>query len=338
MEAILYQTGSKNEIQCALCAHRCVVKEGKRGICGVRENQQGKLISLVYGKVIAQHVDPIEKKPLFHFLPGSRSYSIATAGCNFKCRFCQNAEIAHLPLSYPGSVMAGEDVSAEEVVRKALLSECHSIAYTYTEPTVFLEFALDVMKIAKANGIRNVFVTNGYMTEEALNAVLPFLDAANVDLKAFRAEFYQSICRAKLDPVKETLRRMHEKGIWLEVTTLLIPGLNDGSDEIYELTDFIANHIGVDVPWHISRFHPDYKMLDRPITSVESLKTARDIGLSSGLRYVYIGNVTGESGENTFCWACGKLLIERWGFQLLQNRIVDERCPDCGQTIDGVFH
>ena len=311
MEAILYQTGSKNVIQCALCAHRCVVKEGKRGICGVRENQQGRLISLVYGKLIAQHVDPIEKKPLFHFLPGSRSYSIATAGCNFKCRFCQNAEIAHLPLSYPGSVMAGEDVSAEDVVRKALLSECLTIAYTYTEPTVFLEFALDVMKIAKANGIRNVFVTNGYMTEEALNAVLPFLDAANVDLKAFRAEFYQSICRAKLDPVKETLWRMHEKGIWLEVTTLLIPGLNDGSDEIYELADFISNHIGVDVPWHISRFHPDYQMLDRPITSVESLKTARDIGLSSGLRYVYIGNVTGEYGENTFCWACRGLLIER---------------------------
>ncbi len=336
MEAILYQTMSNNVVKCALCAHRCVIPEGKRGICGVRENQHEKLMTLVYGKLIAEHMDPIEKKPLFHFLPGSRSYSIATVGCNFRCQFCQNSEIAQFPKNYSGP-LPGENVSAESVVRKAVESKCQTIAYTYTEPTVFAEFALDVMKIAHASGIRNIYVTNGYMTEETLNTIRPFLDAANVDLKAFRSAFYKDICGAKLAPVKETLVRMHDMGIWLEVTTLLIPGLNDDPGELRELADFLVNKVGKEVPWHISRFHPSYRMLDRAVTPIDSLKMARDIGLAAGLRYVYVGNVFGENSENTFCWSCGSLLIERRGFTVFHNRITDGQCPECRQSIDGVF-
>ncbi len=332
MEAILYRKSDRDSVICNLCAHGCTIAEGKRGICGVRENRGGMLYTLVYGKLIAEHVDPIEKKPLFHFLPGSQSYSIATVGCNFRCRFCQNADIAQMPNDRKGTIL-GEERSVQAVVNAALASGSRSISYTYTEPTVFGEFALDVMKEARRKGLKNVFVTNGYMSQEALEAFAPVLDAANVDLKAFSDDFYRNICSAKLAPVLDTLRRMVGQGIWVEVTTLLIPGLNDDPKELEKLAAFIRSDLGPDVPWHISRFHPDYRMLDRSATPVSTLKEARRIGLAAGLHYVYTGNVPGDPGEHTFCPGCSALLIERMGFWIRKNRIADGKCPECGVSI-----
>lgn len=335
MEAILYQKADDLRVSCNLCAHRCVIPNGKRGICGVRENREGTLVSLVYGKLIAEHVDPIEKKPLYHFLPGSLSYSIATVGCNFRCRFCQNADIAQMPNDRNGIIL-GEERSAGAIVRNAIANGCKSIAFTYTEPTVFAEFAFDVMKAGHREELKNVFVTNGYMSEEALEYLAPVLDAANVDLKAFSDAFYRKVCSAKLQPVLDTLQRMKAKGIWIEITTLLIPGMNDDPDELRRLAAFIRYELGPGVPWHISRFHPDYKMLDRAFTPVPTLQEARRIGLAAGLHHVYTGNVPGDAGEHTYCPACSALLIERLGFRIRKNRIVERKCPECGATIEMV--
>uniref|UniRef100_A0A7C4RHF6 AmmeMemoRadiSam system radical SAM enzyme n=1 Tax=Desulfatirhabdium butyrativorans TaxID=340467 RepID=A0A7C4RHF6_9BACT len=332
MEAILYQKGDQDGVVCRLCAHGCHIPNGKRGLCAVRENRGGTLYTLVYGKLIAEHVDPIEKKPLFHFLPGSVSYSIAAVGCNFRCRFCQNADIAQMPNDRNG-VILGEERSVKDVVNAAMASGSRSISYTYTEPTVFGEFALDVMTEARRNGLKNVFVTNGYMSGDALDAFAPVLDAANVDLKAFSEDFYHKICSAKLAPVLETLRRMVEYGIWVEVTTLIIPGLNDDPKELEQLAAFLRTELGSDVPWHISRFHPDYRMLDRSATPVSTLKEARRIGLAAGLHYVYTGNVPGDSGEHTYCPGCSALLIERMGFWIRKNRIANGKCPECNASI-----
>lgn len=336
MEAYLYESLKDNEVKCNLCNHRCNIKNGRRGICGVRENRGGVLETLVYGKVIARHIDPIEKKPLFHFLPGSLSYSIATVGCNFKCRFCQNADIAQMPSDRNGRI-AGDAFTPEDVVAAALKGDCKTIAYTYTEPTVYFEFAYDTAKLATEKGIRNVFVTNGYMTEEALQMIHPFLDAANVDLKAFTEDFYKTTCKAKLVHVKETLKRMKSLGIFVEVTTLIIPGLNDDKKELENLSAFLVDALGPETPWHISRFHPTYKLTDRPPTPVETLVKAREIGINAGLKYVYTGNVPGESGEKTFCDQCDHLLIDRWGFYVQNNRIKNGKCPQCGAVVDGVW-
>jgi len=336
MEAYLYESLKDNEVKCNLCDHRCNIKSGRRGICGVRENRAGILETLVYGKVIARHIDPIEKKPLFHFLPGSLSYSIATVGCNFKCRFCQNADIAQMPSDFKGRIV-GDFFSPEDVVAAALKGDCRTIAYTYTEPTVYFEFAYDTAKLATEKGIRNVFVTNGYMTEEALQMIHPFLDAANVDLKAFTEDFYKTTCKAQLVHVKETLIQMKSLGIFVEVTTLIIPGLNDDKKELENLSAFLVDALGPETPWHISRFHPTYKLMDRPSTPIETLLRARDIGLKAGLKYVYTGNVPGESGEKTFCDQCGHLLIDRWGFYVQNNRIKNGKCPQCGATVYGVW-
>ncbi len=336
MEAYLYESLKGNEVKCNLCNHRCNIKKGGRGICGVRENRGGVLETLVYGKVIARNIDPIEKKPLFHFLPGSLSYSIATVGCNFKCRFCQNADIAQMPSDHNGRVV-GDAFTPEDVVAAALKGDCKTIAYTYTEPTVYFEFAYDTAKLATEKGIRNVFVTNGYMTEEALQMIHPFLDAANVDLKAFTEDFYKTTCKAKLVHVKETLKRMKSLGIFVEVTTLIIPGLNDDKKELENLSAFLVDALGPETPWHISRFHPTYKLMDRPPTSVETLIRARDVGIKAGLKYVYTGNVPGESGEKTFCDECDHLLIDRWGFNVQNNRIKNGKCPQCGAVVDGVW-
>ena len=336
MEAYLYESLQDQKVRCNLCAHRCVIKPGRRGLCNVRENQAGVLNTLVYGRVIASHVDPIEKKPLFHFLPGSRSYSIATVGCNLRCRFCQNADIAQLPTDRPG-VIIGDTCTPGEVVDAAERAGCQSISYTYTEPTVFFEFAHDTAKIAHARGIRNVFVTNGYMTAEALNMIQPYLDGANVDLKAFTQSYYKDLCGAKLKPVQETLKLMISLGIFVEVTTLIVPGLNDGRHELESLAQFINDDLGPETPWHISRFHPTYKLTDRSSTPVRTLEMARDIGLKSGLKYVYTGNVPGDSGENTFCYSCGQMVIERWGFQVRKLRMQDGRCTQCDASIDGVW-
>ena len=335
MEAYLYKPLNEKKVKCNLCNHRCVIKNGRRGICGVRENREGTLKTLVYGKLIASSVDPVEKKPLFHFFPGSLSYSIATVGCNFKCMFCQNADIAQMPSDHDGMIM-GDYFTSEDIVNAAEKGNCKSIAYTYTEPTVYFEFAYDTAKIAHEKGIRNVFVTNGYMTSEALEMISPYLDAANVDLKAFNEKFYKEICKAKLDHVKETLKLMKSLGIFVEVTTLLIPGLNDDKHELEMLAEFIANSLGSETPWHISRFHPTYKLLDRPSTPIETLVMAREIGIKSGLKYVYTGNVPGDDGENTFCYKCKNMLIDRWGFSIRKNLIENGKCTHCGAYIDGV--
>ncbi len=335
MEAFLFEPLADQAVRCNLCHHRCRIKKGKHGICQVRVNRDGVLHSRVYDRVIARHIDPIEKKPLFHLCPGSRSYSIATVGCNFQCRFCQNADIAQMPRERGGMIM-GDRMSPREIVDDAVQGGCTSIAYTYTEPTVYFELALETAKRAHAQGIRNVFVTNGYMTPEALELINPYLDAANVDLKAFNDEFYKKMCGARLENVKTTLQLMKAQGVWVEVTTLLIPELNDDPQELQQLAAFMVESLGPETPWHISRFHPCYKLQDRPSTPVQTLINARQIGLEAGLKYVYTGNVPGEDGANTYCWGCGELLIKRWSFQITQNRIVKGRCANCDAAIDGV--
>jgi pyruvate formate lyase activating enzyme len=335
MEAYLYDSLPDNQVRCNLCRHHCLVKDGRRGLCGVRENNAGKLSTLVYGKLIARHIDPIEKKPLYHFLPGTLSYSVATVGCNFRCRFCQNADIAQMPADRRGLIM-GENVAPDEVVAAAEKGGCRSIAYTYTEPTVFFEFAYETAKRAHRRGIKNVFVTNGYMTDAALDMIQPYLDAANVDLKAFNQTYYREICGARLKRVKETLRAMKARNIFLEVTTLIVPGLNDDRGELEALATFLKDSLGAETPWHISRFHPTYKLTDRPPTTRETLLEAREIGLRSGLKYVYTGNIPGEESENTYCHACGKPVIERWGFRIREYRIKNGRCGFCDAVIDGV--
>lgn len=335
MEAYLYEPLKEKKVKCNLCSHRCIIKEGKRGICGVRENQGGILKTLVYGKLIASHIDPIEKKPLFHFMPGSLSYSIATVGCNFKCLFCQNADISQMPSDHNGMI-TGDLYAPEDVVDAAIKGNCKSIAYTYTEPTIFFEFAFDTAKLAHAKGIKNVFVTNGYMTSEAVHMISPYLDAANVDLKAFNKSFYKEVVKARLEPVKKTLKVMKSLGIFLEVTTLLIPGLNDDKKELEKLALFLVKSLGPETPWHVSAFYPTYRLTDRPPTPVETLVMAREIGIKAGLRYVYIGNVPSEDGENTFCYKCRKLLINRLGFSIIKNVLENGRCPYCGAQIDGI--
>jgi pyruvate formate lyase activating enzyme len=335
MEAYLYDRLDEDRVRCRLCAHRCVVAPGARGICGVRENRAGTLVSLVYGRLIARHVDPIEKKPLFHMAPGTRSYSIATVGCNFTCRFCQNADIAQMPLDRGGRI-SGEAADPASVVAAAQASGCHSIAYTYTEPTVYFEFAHDTARLARARGLRNVFVTNGYMSPAALDMIAPYLDAANVDLKAFDDGFYRQQCGARLKPVLNTLQGMVEKGVLVEVTTLVIPGLNDDPGQLTALAGFIASALGSDTPWHISRFHPTYRLTDRPPTPPETLFAARKIGLAAGLRYVYTGNIPGQGGESTDCWRCGARVIDRSGFTVRAVRLEGGACSDCGARIAGV--
>ena len=336
MEAYLYERLEDNKVRCNLCSHRCVIKDGRRGICNVRENDGGILNTLVYGKLIAQHIDPIEKKPLFHFLPGTPSYSIATVGCNFRCRFCQNADIAQMPSDREGTIL-GTRCTPGDVVDAAQGGGCRSIAYTYTEPTVFFEFAYQTAKLAHDRDICNVFVTNGYMTSEALEMIEPYLDAANVDLKAFTDDYYKKVCGAGLKHVQATLKLMKSLDIFIEVTTLIVPGLNDDPSELNDLAAFIARDLGPETPWHISRFHPTYKLTDRPSTPIQTLTTAREIGINAGLRYVYTGNVPGNAAENTFCYSCGETVIERWGFQVENLRLKNGKCTQCGVEIDGVW-
>ncbi|HSR11969.1 MAG TPA: AmmeMemoRadiSam system radical SAM enzyme [Thermodesulfobacteriota bacterium] len=332
-EALLYDRLPGDRVQCRLCNHGCVIGEAKRGICGVRENRGGTLYTLVYERLIARNADPIEKKPMFHFAPGSKSFSIATPGCNFRCDFCQNYEISQMPRDR--DLIAGEEVSPQEAVDEAVRRKCKTISYTYTEPTIYFEYALDIARLATAAGLKNIFVTNGYMTEDALKAIHPDLHGANVDLKAFREDFYQKRCGGKLDGVLRSLRVMKDLGVWVEITTLIIPGLNDSEEELEELARFIVS-LGPEVPWHISRFHPMYKMLDRSPTSVGMLERARQIGIDAGLRYVYTGNVPGDTGEDTFCFQCGQLLVDRFGFQIGRYEIKNSKCPQCGAAINGV--
>lgn len=332
-EALLYEKLPEKRVRCHLCHHRCQIGEGQRGVCRVRENQGGILYTLVYRQLISRNVDPIEKKPMFHFAPGSRSFSIATVGCNFRCDFCQNYEISQMPKDQRRII--GEDVAPEEIVEMAQRRGCQTISYTYTEPTIFFEYALEIAQLATAKGLKNIFVTNGYMTSETLKTIHPHLHGANVDLKSFREEFYQQRCGAKLAGVLESLRLMKDLGIWVEITTLLIPGLNDDQGELKDIAKFILS-LGCETPWHISRFHPMYRLLDRPPTPPRILERAREIGLETGLRYVYTGNVPGDIGEDTFCYQCGTLLVDRFGFQILKYQIKENKCYKCGAKIDGV--
>lgn len=332
-EALLYQRLEDSKVRCDLCNHRCLINEGKKGICHVRENRGGILYSLVYGKLCSANVDPIEKKPFFHFMPGTRSFSIATVGCNFKCLHCQNWQISQCPRDY-GEIF-GEEVPPQWVVREALRTGCRSISYTYTEPTIFFEYALEVAKLAREKGLKNLFVTNGYMSKEALHMIAPYLDGANVDLKAFSEKFYREICGARLEPVLENIAKMKELGIWVEVTTLLIPTLNDSEEELRSIARFLRS-LGPEIPWHVTAFRPEYRVLHLPPTPASALRKARRIGLEEGLRYVYCGNVPGEEGEDTYCWNCGRLLIKRWGFSVLENSLKGGNCPQCGTKIDGV--
>jgi pyruvate formate lyase activating enzyme len=303
------------------------------GVCNVRENQGGVLYSLVYGRTISQHIDPIEKKPLYHFYPGSSAYSIATPGCNFRCQWCQNWEIAHMPREQ--GMIAGEIVSPETIVANVRRTGSQSIAYTYTEPTIFFEFTYDIAKLANEAGIANIYVTNGYMTPEMLEMMHPYLDAANVDLKAFQDKTYKRYVGAGLQGVLDSLITMKRYGIWIEVTSLLISGINDEAAELRAIAKFIAQELGAATPWHISRFFPHYKMSNIPPTPISTMQRAREIGYEEGLKFVYLGNVPGES--NTLCPKCGNLLIRRQGYRIGENQIENGKCPDCGTQIDGFW-
>ncbi len=334
-EAMLYEPLTDNRVRCHLCAHHCLIGDRSKGICQVRENRDGKLYTLVYGRTISQNIDPIEKKPLFHFYPGSTAYSIATPGCNFRCAWCQNWQISQMPKEQ--HLIAGYEATPEQIVAEATQSDCRSLAYTYTEPTIFFEYAYDTARLAHAAGLANIFVTNGYMTEKMLKTIAPYLDAANVDLKAFRDKTYRQYVGARLQPVLDSLRTIKQLGIWLEVTTLVIPGINDDEAELKDAAQFIVRELGADTPWHISRFFPDYQLTDVPPTPQTSLERAWEIGKSAGLRYVYLGNVPGEEKQNTHCPDCGTLLIRRNIFGVVANRMQAGCCPDCGSAVAGVW-
>ena len=334
-EARFWEKGTDGTVHCRLCRFYCHIADGRRGICGVRENRDGTLFTLVYGRSVAGNIDPIEKKPLFHLLPGSPSYSIATVGCNFRCLHCQNFQIAQWPRD--NDSIPGEDLAPDEIVRLAVESGCKSISYTYTEPTIFFEYAYDTAVLARNAGLKNIFVTNGYTSAEALEAIAPFLDAANVDLKGFSDNFYREVTGASLEGVLETLKHYKRLGIWIEVTTLLIPDHNDGREELQQLAEFISLELGIETPWHVTAFYPTYKMADEVPTPVETLLKARQIGIDAGLQYVYTGNVPGADGESTVCPKCGKVVVGRHGFRLTGNSLENGKCTYCLAPIAGVW-
>jgi pyruvate formate lyase activating enzyme len=330
-EALLYKKLDGRKVSCFLCSHHCLISDGNFGICQARQNKGGTLYTYAYGEVVAASIDPIEKKPIFHILPGSRSFSIASIGCNFRCGFCQNWQISQKKEADKSGV-GQTTMNPEEIVANALKYKCESISYTYTEPTIFFEYALETAKSAKEKGLYNIFVTNGYMTKEALEMVSPYLDGANVDLKFFDDGKYRKICGGRLKPVMESIELMRKMNIWVEVTTLVVPGENDSVDELKGIASFLAG-AGKEIPWHISRFHPDYKMTDLEATSLSTLKEAYKIGKDAGLRYVYIGNVLKE--EKTYCYQCGRDLISRIGFNVIRNNLKEGRCPECNALLDG---
>lgn len=327
--------------QCLICAHKCRIKEGRFGVCRTIVNKNGILHSINYGILAAQNADPIEKKPLFHFMPGSYSYSIASPGCNFRCLGCQNADIsqAYRDDTYRVSLEyfnGTKRVSPEEVITRALNADCQSISYTYTDPAAFFDYSLDVMKLAHDKGLQNVFVTNGYYTKEAVGASKGLLDAANIDIKFFNDANYRKICGGRLQPVLETIKMLFENNVHIELTTLLIDKYNNTPEEIRDIADFIAS-IDTDLPWHISRFFPFYKMNDEHITDSGSLDLACNIGKDAGLNYVYAGNIQKDKYENTYCPSCKNLLIKRDGYNILENNILSGSCKFCRYKIYGIF-
>lgn len=332
-KAKFYKSLDQNKVQCFLCPHECTIADGKIGICGVRQNIKGTLYSLVYERAIATHVDPIEKKPLFHVYPSSRSFSVATVGCNFRCMFCQNHDIAQMPHRMG---IAGQKMPVNKIVQQAEQQNCKTIACTYTEPTIFYEYAFDIAKSASKKNIETVFISNGYIKSEPVKEIAPYLSAANIDLKGWDEKFYHKVIGGDLQSVLETLKLLKKLDIWVEVTTLVVPGYVDNEETLREIARFIKNELGVETPWHISRFHPQYKFKDYAPTSLDMLQRGREIGLEEGLRYVYSGNVPGDDGEHTRCYSCGKMLIRRFGFRVLENHIKNGECPECGAKIDGI--
>jgi pyruvate formate lyase activating enzyme len=321
-------------VRCVACAHRCVLRPGRIGICGVRQNRGGWLYTLVYGQVVASKAEPIEKKPFYHFLPGSTAFSVATAGCNFHCAFCQNWAISQAHRE--GVVPESRQITPDEVVEEAVAAGVRSVAYTYVEPTVFIEFAFDSMVRARAAGLRNVFVTNGYETPEAIELVAPYLDAANVDLKAANDRFYRRICGARWEPVRDAVVEMRRRGIWLELTTLLIPGLNDNRRELRAMAEWIATAVGPETPWHLTRFQPAYRLSELRPTPAATLVKAAAIGREVGLRHVYVGNAPEADAATTSCSRCGEMLIARADYAVTEWRLVAGRCPRCKHALAGV--
>lgn len=332
-EAYLYKKTDNRRVQCNLCSHRCIIDDQGVGKCCVRKNIGGTLYSLVYGKIVAENSDPIEKKPLFHFLPGSYSMSIATVGCNFKCFFCQNFSISQAPCDH--NIIEGRDIMPEDIVSLAVANGDKSISYTYTEPTIFFEYAYDTAKLAGAKGLKNVFVTNGFMSRKCLLMIEPYLDAANVDLKSFSDATYKNKIGGRLKPVLNNIVFIKELGIWIEVTTLIIPGINDSENELKQIAGFLAS-VDKGIPWHVSAYYPQYKSKIPP-TGIGQIEMAIEIGRGEGLKYVYGGNISGSGYENTYCPKCGDLLIERTGFSISSSKMKKDHCAKCGQKIEGIF-
>lgn len=324
-----------DEVICGLCAHACRMAPGQRGRCGVRLNSDGELYSLVYGRTVAEHVDPVEKKPFFHVLPCSTTYSIATYGCNFRCLHCQNSSISQVNIGVD-ALLALPRRTAEEIVGAAHAAGCQSISYTYVEPTIFFEFAYHCGELAAANGLKNLFVSNGYMSAAACRKLAPILTAINIDIKSFRDDFYQEVCGARLQPVLESVRRLKELGVWVEITTLIIPGMNDTAAELGGIADFMV-HLDPAMPWHVTGYHPAHRLHGPPPTTRSSLEKARQIGLNAGLRHVYSGNRPGDGGEDTCCPGCGAAVIRRQGFTVLTNQLVDGCCPACAAPLAGIW-
>ena len=356
-KAILYKKLENNKVRCLACSHQCFIDDEQTGICGVRQNKDGDLYLLVYNKPISVNIDPIEKKPLFHFMPGQKIFSLGTIGCNFGCDFCQNWEISQLPKTVETIRETSYERQRESWLPEIIVKHCQEnkipmIACTYNEPTIWTEYAYDIMKLAKEEGInpstslritgeqsrtiKNVWVSNGFMSEKTLDLISPYLDAINIDLKSFSEDFYKKICKARLEPVKENIRKIWKKGIWIEVTTLVIPGINDSDKELKQIAEFLKN-ISKDIPWHISAFYPSYKMIDILPTPQETLVRAYQIGKDAGLKYVYTGNIPDSNYESTYCPKCNLLLIKRLGLGMVDNKLSNGKCPQCGEGIAGRF-
>ena len=330
MKEALFYKALKNKIaQCQLCPHFCVLKNGERGKCGVRENKNGKLFSLVYEKPCSLAFDPIEKKPFYHFLPGQRALSIATVGCNLKCKHCQNYEISQT------KEIIGKEMKPEQIIKIAKEQNIKIISYTYTEPAIFYEYMLDIAKLAHKNGISNIYHSNGYLNQKPLEELIPYLDGANVDLKGFSEDFYKDITGGTLAPVLNTLKTLKKNGVWLEITNLVIPTKNDTEKMIKDMCEWIKNELGCEVPVHFSRFYPQYKLQNLSPTPIETLQKAAKIARKTKLLYIYIGNVPGIKEESTYCPKCKKILIERKGYDVRQINIIDGKCKFCKQNIPG---
>ncbi len=320
-------------VKCQLCPKGCLIAEGHRGDCGVRENRGGLLYTMVYGNPCAVHADPIEKKPFYHFLPGSLALSIATAGCNLHCLYCQNWQISQQRPEEVDSI----DLQPADVVANAQQYDCPVVAYTYTEPTIFYEYMLDTARLARLQGLRSVVISAGYTNPAPLRELCRTVDAIKIDFKGFSEDFYARICDGTMQPVLETMKCIQQQGVHLEIVSLVVPTLNDDPEQLRAMCRWIVQELGPDVPTHFSRFYPQYKLTSLPLTPVETLEQARAIALEEGIHYVYIGNVPGHAGDNTYCHRCGKMIVQRQGFTIIENRIVDGRCEFCEQAIPGVW-